>query len=149
MSSPVLPRPRPQHAFLRFPVKVLFPLPKKWGLQLSSTPALPGLGQGWFESPGYMGWSPRLPACSRGGWLCAHGLGGGLKESQVLAGKNGMRLQRSHGLPVAEQRDLFCGASEKQTGTHPQPCISLYNHNQKLLSLFLLKRKSCISLYLC
>lgn len=74
---------------------------------------------------------------------------GQLAHSQVQAGRNGMRLKRLCGLPVAEGRDVFCGAMEKQNDVCPHLWVSFYNHNHKLLNIFLPKRKFCISLYLC
>lgn len=68
MSSPVLPRPQPQHAFLRFPVKVLFPLPKKWVCSFPPLLLYQALGKGGLRAQGTWAGAP--------GSLPVHGVGG-------------------------------------------------------------------------
>lgn len=66
--------------------------------------------------------------------------------TQVLAGRNGMRLKWMYGFLVAEFRGFSYGAMKRQIDVHPQPFC---NHNQKLLSIVLPEKKDWMNISLC
>lgn len=131
---------QPQMHSCMFPVNVLFHLSKKQVLQFFCTiwstrpwaKVVLELRVQWLE--------PQTP------YLFMRWSLGPLSDPSR---KEWDAVKVTHGFPVVEFRNLFCGAMKKQTNVHPQPCVSFYNHNPKPLSILLPERKAWIFLCIC